>query len=208
MKIIILFCFYLHGIRHSAGRDQRDPRRNAFRFPVARSDQELEFCKIGAEAWQKRPATKSPSSRTSTRPRRAWPCISNTGWRRALRCRCVPDRRHLARYSGQAQASISNPPTVSKKPHFPALVQNDTLDGNWSLCPGSSTLACSITGQRGSVGEAWRATAENLAGTGRKRRKNPGRRARRRQRQNVGIRLAGRAGRGLDLQCPGMGGEP
>ena len=183
----ILFGFYLHGIRRSAGRDRRDPRRNSFRFPAARSDRSWNFANrrgsLGEKTGNQVTIVSTPNSATARLAHQQWLAAGASG------CRCSRSTS-----SGPVfwvnTSSISNPtPTVSKRafsrPGAKRHPRRQTGRHAWFIDAGLLYLP------QGSVGEAWRATAENWGTNGNG--KNPGRRARRRQTTKCGD-SSGRAG--------------
>ncbi len=90
--------------------------------------------------------------------------------------------------------------------HFEAIIENNTVAGKLVAMPWFTDARPALLPQ-GSAGEVQRPAADDLDRADRDRQEDPGRRARRRQRQDVGLRLAGQGLRGPDLQRARVGDE-
>ncbi len=151
--------------------------------------QEFEFCKTGTEAWAKKTGNEvklisTPNSATE---------------------RLALYQQLLAAGAADIdvfQIDVIWPGTLANhfidltpyakdvvKEHFPSIIENKTVDGKLVAMPWFTDAGALLP--QGSAREVRHAASEDLGGTDRDREEDPGRRARRRQRQDVGLRLAG-----------------
>ena len=166
---------------------------------------ELELCQQGANGLGR--ADRQPGQRhlDAELGDRAPGALSADPGGQLGRHRRVPDRRDLARHPGQPlhRPGRAHRPRTRSSQHFPG----DRREQHGRRRAGGDAVVHRRRPAllpQGPAREVRQAAADDLAGADRDRQGDPGRRARRRQRQDAGLRVPGQGLRGPDLRRAGM----